>query len=75
MLKEGVIGGRLYFVRDFATCCLPVVAFQTQATKLFDGHAGHVRHGPRGKFTVSVFTQDVSMDIMHIHCAVLAPGI
>jgi hypothetical protein len=72
LVINDVIGGMLHFLRDFAARCLPVVAFQTQAAKLFDGHAGHVRHGPGGKFTVAVFTQDVGMDIMHIHSAVLA---
>ncbi len=43
-----------------------------KATKLFDRHARNIRHGPGGKFAVSVFTQHVSMNVMHIHSAVPA---
>src|SRR5664280_316776 len=43
-----------------------------KATKLFDRHARNICHGPGGKFAVSVFTQHVSMNVMHIHSAVPA---
>jgi hypothetical protein len=67
-----------HFLRDFAAGCVPVVTFQTQATKLFDGHAGHVRHGPGGKFTVSMFTHLsvlISLSVQHLEKLPLPNGL
>jgi hypothetical protein len=72
LVVNNVVGGVLDRFRDLAAGRAPVVTFQTGLAILGDGHARHVGHGPGGEFAIPVFPQDVGMDVMHIHPAVLA---